>query len=182
MNDWWMLQHFGVAVGAVTGVLAARGKHVDLFGVIVLALVTAFGGGTIRDCTLGDFPVFWIKAPHYIYTAVGSALITFFTAGPKEVHAWTIPRGSLAPQAAGAIHSDFEKGFIRAEIMKYEDLKRLGSEQAIKENGLLHIEGKEYVICTSPMLSSGMMCQPLPLPRSRSTARWACRDIPAPAA
>ena len=85
MNDWWMLQHFGVAVGAVTGVLAARGKHVDLFGVIVLALVTAFGGGTIRDCTLGDFPVFWIKAPHYIYTAVGSALITFFTARRHEV-------------------------------------------------------------------------------------------------
>ncbi|MFN0157122.1 MAG: redox-regulated ATPase YchF [Bacteroidota bacterium] len=73
-------------------------------------------------------------------------LITFFTAGPKEVHAWTIPKGSLAPQAAGAIHSDFEKGFIRAEIMKFDDLQRLGSEQAIKENGLLHIEGKEYVM------------------------------------
>ncbi len=73
-------------------------------------------------------------------------LITFFTAGPKEVHAWTLRKGFLAPQAAGVIHSDFEKGFIRAEIMKFEDLQRLGSEQAIKENGLLHIEGKEYVM------------------------------------
>jgi hypothetical protein len=73
-------------------------------------------------------------------------LITFFTAGPKEVHAWTLPRGSTAPQAAGVIHSDFEKGFIRAEVMKYDDLARLGSEQAVKDKGLLHIEGKEYVV------------------------------------
>lgn len=73
-------------------------------------------------------------------------LITFFTAGPKEVHAWTVRKGSTAPQAAGVIHSDFEKGFIRAEIMKYDDLVRLGSEQAVKDNGLLHIEGKEYLI------------------------------------
>jgi hypothetical protein len=73
-------------------------------------------------------------------------LITFFTAGPKEVHAWTLPRGSTAPQAAGVIHSDFEKGFIRAEVMKYDDLTRLGSEQAVKDNGLLHIEGREYVV------------------------------------
>ncbi|MEO8166798.1 MAG: redox-regulated ATPase YchF [bacterium] len=73
-------------------------------------------------------------------------LITFFTAGPKEVHAWTVRKGSTAPQAAGAIHSDFEKGFIRAEIIKYNDLTRLGSEQAIKDSGLLHIEGKEYLV------------------------------------
>ncbi len=73
-------------------------------------------------------------------------LITFFTAGPKEVHAWTVRKGSTAPQAAGVIHSDFEKGFIRAEIMKYDDLVRLGSEQAVKDNGVLHIEGKEYLV------------------------------------
>jgi hypothetical protein len=73
-------------------------------------------------------------------------LITFFTAGPKEVHAWTIPVGTRAPGAAGVIHSDFEKGFIRAEIMKFEDLHRLGTEQAVKDAGLLHIEGKEYVM------------------------------------
>lgn len=73
-------------------------------------------------------------------------LITFFTAGPKEVHAWTLERGGLAPQAAGVIHTDFEKGFIRAEIMKFQDLDRLGSEAAIKEKGLLHVEGREYVV------------------------------------
>lgn len=73
-------------------------------------------------------------------------LITFFTAGPKEVHAWTVKKGSTAPQAAGVIHSDFEKGFIRAEIMKFDDLARLGSEQAVKDGGLLHIEGKEYLM------------------------------------
>ena len=73
-------------------------------------------------------------------------LITCFTVGPKEVRAWTVRRGSTAPEAAGAIHSDFEKGFIRAEIMKYNDLVRLGSEQAVKESGLLHVEGKEYSI------------------------------------
>ncbi len=73
-------------------------------------------------------------------------LLTFFTAGPKEVHAWTVERGTLAPQAAGVIHSDFERGFIRAEIMKFADLDRLGSELAVRENGLLHLEGREYAV------------------------------------
>jgi hypothetical protein len=73
-------------------------------------------------------------------------LITFFTAGPKEARAWTVKRGSLAPQAAGEIHSDFERGFIRAEVMKFRDLDAFGSEQAVKEKGLLHIEGREYVV------------------------------------
>ncbi|HTR81164.1 MAG TPA: redox-regulated ATPase YchF [Bacteroidota bacterium] len=73
-------------------------------------------------------------------------LLTFFTAGPKEVHAWTVRKGASAPEAAGVIHSDFEKGFIRGEIIKYNDLIRLGSEQAVKDGGLLHIEGKEYLI------------------------------------
>ncbi|MBI1807763.1 MAG: redox-regulated ATPase YchF [Ignavibacteria bacterium] len=73
-------------------------------------------------------------------------LITFFTAGPKEVKAWTINRGFLAPQAAGEIHTDFERGFIKAEVIKYQDLAELGSELAVKEKGLLHIEGREYVV------------------------------------
>ncbi|MBI2427712.1 MAG: redox-regulated ATPase YchF [Ignavibacteriales bacterium] len=73
-------------------------------------------------------------------------LITFFTAGPKETHAWTLRKGALAPEAAGVIHTDFEKGFIRAEIMKCEDLFRLKTEAAVKENGLLHVEGREYVM------------------------------------
>jgi len=73
-------------------------------------------------------------------------LITFFTAGEKEVRAWTVPSGAKAPEAAGQIHSDFERGFIRAEVMSYEDLIRLGSASAVKEKGLLRIEGKDYTV------------------------------------
>jgi len=73
-------------------------------------------------------------------------LETFLTAGPKEVRAWTFRRGSKAPQCAGVIHSDFERGFIRAEIIKYEDYIHYGSEAAVKEAGKLHIEGKDYVM------------------------------------
>jgi len=73
-------------------------------------------------------------------------LSTYFTAGVKEVRAWTIPRGAKAPQAAGVIHSDFEKGFIRAEVIAYDDFIRCGGEQGAKEKGLLRVEGKEYVV------------------------------------
>ncbi|MGC6428712.1 MAG: redox-regulated ATPase YchF [Flavobacteriales bacterium] len=73
-------------------------------------------------------------------------LSTYFTAGVKEVRAWTIRRGMKAPQAAGVIHSDFEKGFIRAEVIKYDDFVSLGSEIACKENGKMSVEGKEYTV------------------------------------
>ncbi len=73
-------------------------------------------------------------------------LISYLTAGPKEVRAWTITRGTRAPQAAGKIHSDFERGFIRAEVVSYDDLVREGSMAAVKEKGLLRSEGKEYVV------------------------------------
>lgn len=73
-------------------------------------------------------------------------LETFLTAGPKEVRAWTFRKGSKAPQCAGVIHTDFERGFIRAEIIKYDDYIALGSEQAVKEAGKMHIEGKDYVM------------------------------------
>jgi hypothetical protein len=73
-------------------------------------------------------------------------LITFFTAGEKEVRAWTVRSGAKAPEAAGQIHSDFERGFIRAEVMKYQDLIELGSAAKVKEKGLLRVEGKEYVV------------------------------------
>jgi len=72
-------------------------------------------------------------------------LETFLTAGPKEVRAWTFRKGSKAPQCAGVIHTDFERGFIRAEIIKYEDYIHYGSEAAVKEAGKMHIEGKDYV-------------------------------------
>ncbi|MEG1548021.1 MAG: redox-regulated ATPase YchF [Clostridia bacterium] len=78
------------------------------------------------------------------YSLLG--LISYLTAGPKEVRAWTIERGTKAPQAAGKIHSDFERGFIRAEIVSYDELIELGSMQACKEKGLIRSEGKEYVM------------------------------------
>lgn len=73
-------------------------------------------------------------------------LETFFTAGGPETRAWTYKKGTKAPQAAGIIHSDFERGFIRAEVMSFEDLDELGSESAVKEAGKLRLEGKDYVM------------------------------------
>jgi hypothetical protein len=73
-------------------------------------------------------------------------LQTYFTAGVKEVRAWTIKKGMTAPQAAGVIHSDFEKGFIRAEVISYSDYDQFGSESAVKEAGKMRVEGKEYIV------------------------------------
>ena len=73
-------------------------------------------------------------------------LQTYFTAGVKEVRAWTIQEGFTAPQAAGVIHSDFEKGFIRAEVIAYDDYAELGSESAVKDAGKLRVEGREYLV------------------------------------
>jgi len=73
-------------------------------------------------------------------------LMSFFTVGPKEIRAWTIKKGMTAPQSAGAIHSDLERGFIRAEVMKYEDFVTIGSEVKVKEAGKFHVEGKNYIV------------------------------------
>ena len=78
------------------------------------------------------------------YSLLG--LQTYFTAGPKEIRAWTIPVGAKAPQAAGVIHSDFERGFIRAEVYTVADLVALGGEAALKAQGKMRVEGKEYVV------------------------------------
>ncbi len=79
-------------------------------------------------------------------------LHTFFTAGEKEVRAWTIPAGATAPQAAGVIHSDFEKGFIRAEVVAYEDFVAFGGEQGAKEAGKWRLEGKDYVVADGDVI------------------------------
>lgn len=81
---------------------------------------------------------------HQTYKLLG--LITYFTAGPKEVRAWTIQLGTKAPQAAGVIHTDFERGFIRAEVYSFDNLVEHSTEQKVKEKGLLRVEGKEYVV------------------------------------
>ncbi len=91
----------------------------------------------VEDDALGEL----VKAA---YKTLG--LQSFLTAGPKEVRAWTIKTGATAPEAAGTIHTDFERGFIAAEVMKYDDLVELGSEQAVKAAGKLRTEGKTYVM------------------------------------
>lgn len=80
-------------------------------------------------------------------------LQTYFTAGVKEVRAWTIGKGWTAPQAAGVIHTDFEKGFIRAEVIKYEDFIKFGSEAKVKEAGKMGVEGKEYIVQDGDMMN-----------------------------
>jgi GTP-binding protein YchF len=91
-----------------------------------------------------------LKKPgvHYLIQSTYKLLKlqTYFTAGVKEVRAWTIKEGTKAPKAAAVIHTDFEKGFIRAEVMAYNDFISLGSEQACKENGKLSVEGKDYLV------------------------------------
>ena len=91
-----VFEHAGVAVGAISGVLAAKGKRIDLFGILVLALAAAFGGGTVRDLLVGDTPVAWLRGPEQMLNAVVTALITFFAAR------WIrMPRGLL--QVADAV-------------------------------------------------------------------------------
>lgn len=86
-----LLEHFAVAVSAVTGVLGARGKRLDLFGVMVLALVTAVGGGTLRDLCLGVTPVFWIESPAYLTTALVAAVVSFVAVRLRELPlAWLL--------------------------------------------------------------------------------------------
>jgi ribosome-binding ATPase len=79
-------------------------------------------------------------------------LVTFFTAGPKEARAWTVPRGTRAPQAAGVIHSDFERGFIRAETIAYADYVAFGGEAGARDAGKLRLEGKDYVVADGDVL------------------------------
>ncbi|MDY0269599.1 redox-regulated ATPase YchF [Trichloromonas sp.] len=84
------------------------------------------------------------------YSLLG--LLTYFTAGVKEVRAWTVDRGAKAPAAAGVIHSDFEKGFIRAEVIAFDDFVRCGGEAGAKEKGLMRLEGKEYVVADGDIM------------------------------
>jgi ribosome-binding ATPase YchF (GTP1/OBG family) len=81
---------------------------------------------------------------HAGYRLLG--LLTYFTVGEEECRAWTVHAGARAPQAAGVIHTDFERGFIKAEVSSWEDLVTLRTEAALREKGLLRIEGKEYVV------------------------------------
>ncbi|MFT6745937.1 MAG: GTP-binding protein YchF [Glaciecola sp.] len=100
-----------------------------------------------RDMFLEDAGLSEPGVNKLIRSAYGAlALSTYFTAGVKEVRAWTISKGMTAPQAAGVIHTDFEKGFIRAEVIAYDDFVKLGSESACRDAGKLSVEGKDYVV------------------------------------
>ena len=90
------------------------------------------------------------RLAHTAYAILG--LLTFFTIGPKEAHAWTVRKGALAPEAAGVIHTDFEKGFIRAEAIGYDDYVECGTEAKCKEKGVLRVEGKDYVVADGDVM------------------------------
>jgi uncharacterized membrane protein YeiH len=100
VNSIWQLalEHLGVAISAISGVLAARGKRIDLFGGLVLALVTAFGGGTVRDVLVGDLPPVWLRVPNYLLNATVAAVAAFLM-----VRLRTIPRNVLLLADAGAL-------------------------------------------------------------------------------
>ena len=124
---------------------AAAGLHLP--NAVILATADAQGAPSARAVLLKDYGLSEPGLSKVIragYDLLG--LETFFTAGPKEVRAWTIHKGDRAPQAAGVIHTDFEKGFIRAEIYFCDDLFAHKTEAAIKDAGLLRQEGKEYVM------------------------------------
>ena len=84
------------------------------------------------------------KVIHAAYDLLG--LLTFFTSGEKQVRAWTVKRGATAPKAAGGIHTDFERGFIKAEVISYDDFVEYGGEQGAKEVGKWRVEGKDYIV------------------------------------
>ena len=90
------------------------------------------------------------KLIHSTYKNLG--LLTFFTANPNEAHAWTIPKGTKAPQAAGKIHTDFERGFIKAETISYDDFVGYGSEAAARDAGKMRSEGKDYIVADGDVI------------------------------
>jgi ribosome-binding ATPase len=133
--------------------LDAVKKHAESEGAPVVAVCAAIEA-EIADMEDEDKGVFLAdmgmsepgldRVIHAGYALLG--LQTYFTAGPKEVRAWTVRRGSTAPQAAGVIHTDFEKGFIRAEVIAYNDYLACKGEQGAKETGKMRLEGKEYIV------------------------------------
>jgi len=133
--------------------LAAVQRHAEREGAPVVAVCAAIEA-EIGDMSAEDKSVFLAdmgmtepglnRVISAAYAALG--LQTFFTAGPKEARAWTVRRGATAPQAAAVIHTDFERGFIRAEVISYEEYIKYKGEQGAKEAGKMRLEGKDYVV------------------------------------
>jgi GTP-binding protein YchF len=134
-------------VDRVQAVAAEEGAGVLVLGAAIEADIAELEDPEEREMFLADLGLDEPGVAKLIRAAYSLLdLQTYFTAGVKEVRAWTIRRGYTAPQAAGVIHTDFEKGFIRAEVIKYDDFVALGSELAVKEAGKLSVEGKEYKV------------------------------------
>lgn len=139
--------------------LAAVQSHAETEGAGVIAVCAALEGemAQLDEPDKADFLAdLGLAEPglnrviRAAYTLLG--LQTFFTAGPKEVRAWTVRAGASAPQAAGAIHTDFERGFIRAEVVAYDEYVSLGGEQGAKEAGRLRLEGKSYTVAEGDVM------------------------------
>lgn len=134
-------------VDEVIKMAEAEGARVLVIGASIEADIAEFEDLEEREMFLQDLGLGEAGVAKLIRTSYELLnLLTYFTAGVKEVRAWTVLRGSKAPQAAGVIHTDFEKGFIRAEVMAYTDFVSYGSENAVKEAGKLSVEGKEYIV------------------------------------
>jgi GTP-binding protein YchF len=140
------------AVRAVVEIARAQGAEVAVISAAVEAEIAGMDPEEQREFLAG----IGLEEPG-LHRVIRSAyalldLVTYFTAGEKEVRAWTIRRGTRAPGAAGKIHTDFERGFIRAEVMPWNTLVELGSEAAVKAKGLLRVEGKEYVVADGDVM------------------------------
>ena len=134
-------------VEKVREIAATEGASVMISGAAIEADIAELDDAEEREMFLADIGLEEPGVAKLIRKAYDLLhLQTYFTAGEKEVRAWTFPKGATAPQAAGVIHTDFQKGFIRAEVMKFEDFVSLGSESAVKDAGKLAIEGKEYIV------------------------------------
>lgn len=136
--------------------MAARIEALDAAGLVLSASVEAEIAGLAAEDQAAFLEDLGLEQPalaRFIRTAYGLLdLISFFTVGPDEVRAWTIRRGTHARQAAGKIHSDLERGFIRAEVIPYGVFIEYGSEQAVKDAGRLQVEGKDYVVSDGDIL------------------------------
>ncbi|MDA7742714.1 redox-regulated ATPase YchF [Flavobacteriales bacterium] len=134
-------------VEKVREIAAQEGASVMVIGAAIEADIAELDDAEEREMFLADIGLEEPGVAKLIREAYDLLhLQTYFTAGEKEVRAWTFPKGATAPEAAGVIHTDFQKGFIRAEVMNFQDFVSFGSEAAVKEAGKLSIEGKEYLV------------------------------------
>ena len=139
--------HGNAYVEALRGAVASEGAKILVLAAKTEAEIAELESYEERQMFLKELGLYESGVAKLIKAAYALLnLQTYFTTGPDETRAWTFRRGIKAPQAAGIIHTDFEKGFIRAEVIKYQDYVELGSEAACRDAGKIAVEGKEYVV------------------------------------